>query len=136
MVCVYCTGETQVTNSRHQKRNNQVWRRRKCIACQAIFTTLEGVDLSTTLRVEKSDGLRPFVTDLLFVEVLFALSDRKNAYIDAREVTNTIIQALLGSASAPVFLAKEISLATASVLKRLDTRAWHRYAADHPSVTA
>ena len=111
-----------------------MWRRRKCLSCQAVFTTLEGVNLSTTLRVEKDDSLEPFLTDLLFVEILFALSDRKNAYIDAREVTNTIIQTLLALPSAPVFLSTEISQTTATVLKRFDGRAWHRYTADHPSL--
>ena len=135
MECVYCLGKTQVVNSRHQKRNNQVWRRRQCLACRAIFTSLESVDLASALRIEQNGVLRPFLTDLLFTEVLFALADRKNLYIDAREVTNTIIQALLGLPGAPVYLPRQISQATADVLKRLDKRAWHRYAGEHPSVT-
>lgn len=136
MVCIYCGNDTQVTNSRHQKRNNQVWRRRKCTVCQAVFTSLEVADLTSGLRVEQNGSLRPFLTDYLFTEVLFAMQDRKNLYIDAREVTNTVIQQLLQSPSSPIFTPQEISRHTAEVLKRFDNRAWHRYAAEHTSVTS
>lgn len=136
MVCIYCGNETQVVNSRHQKRNNQVWRRRRCLSCSSVFTSLESIDLSTALRVERSDGLRPFLTDLLFSDVLIALQDREDRYIDAREVTNTIIQNLLRLPTSPVFAPSQISQTTAEVLKRLDRRAWHRFSAEHPSVTS
>jgi len=134
MVCLYCRGETQVVNSRPQKRNNQVWRRRRCLSCGSVFTSTESFDLSSSLRVEHNDSLRPFLTDLLFTEVLFALQDRKNPYIDAREVTNTVIQNLLGQPTTPIYKPPQISQAVSKVLQRLDKRAWHRYAAEHPSV--
>lgn len=134
MVCVYCGNETQVTNSRHQKRNNQVWRRRRCLKCRAVFTTIESTDYANALRVQDGSDFKPFLADLLYTEVLLALSDRKQAYIDAREVTATIIKALLQHKSSPLFSANEISQVTAGVLKRFDKQAWHRYAAEHPSV--
>src|SRR3954470_4361969 len=112
MVCIYCGNDTQVINSRLQKRNNQIWRRRKCTVCQAVFTSLEGADLTSGLRVEQNGALRPFLTDYLFTEVLFAIQDQKNLYIDAREVTNTVIQQLLKSPSSPIFTPKEISKTT------------------------
>jgi transcriptional repressor NrdR len=134
MVCIYCTGETQVFNSRPQKRSNQIWRRRRCLTCQATFTSLEGVDYTNVIRVDEDGAFKPFLTDLLYTEVLLALSDRKNAYIDAREITSTIIKSLMQLPSHPLFKASDISRATAKVLERFDKRAWHRYAAEHPSV--
>jgi len=135
MVCVFCGNETQVTNSRHQRRNNNVWRRRRCGACHSVFTTIESVDYASALRVNVNGDFKPFLSDLLYTEVLLTLSHRKMAYMDAREVTNTIIKNLLGLPSHPLFLPTDISRVTAQVLQKFDKRAWHRYAAEHPSVS-
>jgi transcriptional regulator NrdR family protein len=136
MVCIYCTSETEVFNSRPQKRSNQTWRRRRCLRCQAAFTTLESVDYTNVLRVQAQGVYRPFLSDLLYTEVLLALSDRKNAYMEARELTNTIIKNLMQLPSHPLFRPSDISLAAATVLERFDKRAWHRFAAEHPSVAS
>ena len=130
MVCIYCGGKTAIKNSRFQKRNNQKWRRRQCLKCNALFTTHEAVDLSSSLLV----GSKPFLQDMLFTEVLLALQDTPNNYIAAREVTNTVIQQLLRQSNKPAFEPKQISLATSKVLKRFNKRAWLRYIAEHPSV--
>lgn len=134
MVCVYCGGKTKVTNSRHQKRNNQVWRRRQCLKCKSIFTTNESIDTSSALFVDKDGYLEPFLDDLLFMEILLALQDRKEAYTASREVTNTVTAKLLKLPEKPVFLPTTISKTTSEVLKRFDQRAYLRYTAEHPSI--
>lgn len=134
MVCLYCGQDTFVTNSRLQKRSNQVWRRRQCKACRAIFTTLEAVDLPSTLIVDSRGRSEPFLPDKLYTEVLLALQDRKDCYQDAREVTNTVIKQLLKLPNKPLFRPEQITKATADVLKRLDRRAYLRFAAEHPSL--
>jgi transcriptional repressor NrdR len=134
MQCVYCGHETKVTNSRQQKRNNQVWRRRKCVVCKAVFTTHEAVDLPSALLVQSGTSAKPFLPDLLFTEVLLALQDRKNCYIDAREATNTVINQLLKMPGKPLFTPQQISQAASRVLGRLDKRAQLRFIAEHPSL--
>jgi transcriptional repressor NrdR len=134
MNCIYCGNDTQVTNSRLQKRSNQVWRRRQCKTCGAVFTTHEAIDLSQTLLVGSGASMGPFLPDLLFTDVLLALQDRKDAYVAAREVVSTTVQNLLKSSQSPSFTPKKISEATAKVLKRLDKRAYLRYTAEHPSL--
>jgi transcriptional repressor NrdR len=134
MVCVYCGNETKVTNSRLQKRNNQVWRRRQCEACEAVFTTHEAVDLTNALLVESGGSTRPFLPDRLFTDVLAALKDRQDRFVAAREITSTVIQKLLKNAENASFSPKIISKATADVLKRFDKQSWLRYVADHPSL--
>jgi transcriptional repressor NrdR len=134
MVCVYCGNETRVTNSRLQKRNNQVWRRRQCEACKAVFTTHEIVDLSNALLVDSGVSTSPFLPDRLFSDVLAALKDYKHRYIAAREITSTVIQKLLKRPQNALFSASDISKTTAEVLKRFDKRAYLRYVADHPSL--
>lgn len=136
MVCTYCGHETKVTNSRLQKRSNQVWRRRQCKACNAIFTTLEAVDLPKTLIVDSRGRSEPFLPDKLYAEVLLALQDRKDAYEAAREVTNTVISELLKLPGHPVFEPQQISQETAKVLKRFDRRCWLRFVSEHPSIQA
>lgn len=135
MVCIYCGGKTGVVNSRAQKRNNQVWRRRRCVACGAVFTSHETIDLSSALVVD-SGRPTPFISDMLFTEVLLALQDRQDCYLAAREVTSTVIRELLKLPEKPRIDSKQISQATAQVLKHLDKRAHLRYLAEHPSLTS
>ena len=134
MVCIYCGAETKVSNSRLQKRNNQVWRRRECLKCKAIFTTHEGIDMSSTLLVDKAGQAEPFLSDLLFSEVLLALKHRKDRYTAAREVTSTVVAELLEEPDKPLFKPAQISLTAARVLARLDEQAWLRFTAEHPSL--
>lgn len=134
VVCVYCGNKTHVTNSRLQKRSNQVWRRRQCQACRAVFTTLEAVDLPKTLIVDSKGRSEPFLPDKLYTEVLLALQDHKDCYEAAREVTNTVIKELLKLPAKPLFRPEQISRVAGDVLARLDRRAYLRYAAEHPSL--
>lgn len=134
MICAYCGGKTKVTNSRRQRRSNQVWRRRQCTACGAIFTTHEAIDLAQALIVDSGASTKPFLPDLLYTDILLALQDRKDCYVAAREITYTVIQKLLKSSQkaslSPVFISKT----TAEVLKRFNKRAWLRYSSEHPSL--
>jgi transcriptional repressor NrdR len=134
MVCIYCGGDTKVTNSRLQRRNNQVWRRRECLACQSVFTTHEAVELESTLSVEQNGQLKPFMPDLLLKELITALSHRKDVYTASREVLGTIVRQLLTLPQKPRYNRQDISMAAAKVLKRFDRQAYLRYVADHPSL--
>jgi transcriptional repressor NrdR len=134
MVCVYCGGETKVSNSRLQKRSNQVWRRRQCLVCGSVFTTHEVLELESALSVDKGGQLEAFMPDLLLKELHSALRDRKDVYAASREVLATIIQTLLRLPQKPVFKPADISKTTAEVLKRFDKSAYLRYVADHPSL--
>ena len=133
MVCIYCGADTKVSNSRLQKRNNQIWRRRQCLGCQAIFTSHEAIDLSSGLLVGL-EAPKAFNEDLLYSDLLMALKDRKDAYTAAREACYTVIQQLLKLPQKPQFTTTDISRVCAVVLKRLDQPAYHRFYADHPSL--
>ena len=134
MVCPYCHHDTSVENSRLQKRSNQVWRRRQCKACRAVFTTHEAIELSSTLLIQKNGSTSPFLPDLLFTDILLALQDRKDVYLAGREVSATITAKLLKLSSSPVFDSTDISKTSAQVLKRFDKRAYLRYISEHPSL--
>ena len=134
MRCLYCSADTEVTNSRLQRRNNNVWRRRQCKACRAVFTTHEAIDLSSTLLVQNRGSETPFLADLLFTDILMAMGDREDCYAAAREATHTVIRKLLKLPDKPLFEAKTISRAAAGVLLKLDKRAYLRYVSEHPSL--
>ena len=134
MVCIYCNAETKVTNSRHQKRSNQVWRRRKCKRCLTVFTTHEAIELSGALLVNNG-SLSPFQPNLLLIELLEALKHHDSQQLAAQELSHTIIGKLLKKRQ-KVISTSQISRETAAVLKKFDRRAWLRYCADHPSATS
>lgn len=134
MICLYCNGETKVVNSRLQRRNNQVWRRRQCLSCQSVFTTHEAVELQSALSVSK-DGLnRPFLPALLQNDLSEAMKHRKDAYTASGELLGTIVRKLLTLPGKPQYSPSDISKVTAEVLKRFDRQAYLRYLADHPSL--
>jgi transcriptional regulator NrdR family protein len=134
MVCLYCGSQTKVTNSRLQKRSNQVWRRRECLVCHAVFTTHEAIELESTLSVSQNGQFSPFMPDLLLKELTEAMQDRKDVHTASREVLATVVAKLLALPQKPTFDPHDISKTTSVVLKRFDKQAHLRYVADHPSL--
>jgi transcriptional regulator NrdR family protein len=133
MVCLYCGGKTSVINSRLQKRQNQTWRRRECLACHAVFTTEETVDLYASVRVRLPDGtLQPFNRDKLFSSIMRACGHRREAISDAGALTATTIAAVLKAAHSAVIEAAVIAHAAYQALHQFDKAAAVQYRAYHP----
>lgn len=132
MVCIYCQSDTQVVNSRHQKRQNQVWRRRKCIHCQAVFTTLEAVDFSQAVTVVRNQTYEPFSRDTLLLSVYDSLKHRKTASSDATALVTTIIGQLVAFIETAQLTREQIVAVTSEVLERFDGVAATHYRAFHP----
>lgn len=139
MVCLYCGSSTAVTNSRHSKRNNTTWRRRRCKRCDAVFTTNEYIDLSSTLIVSHSGNIQPFVREKLFISIFTSCGHRASALADAIELTNTVIQKLTAqtAGSKPsdgnIHRSTIIKL-THQVLLSFDAAAASHYAAYHKNI--
>lgn len=134
MKCIYCGSDTHVTNSRHQKRLNQVWRRRKCLNCAAIFSTAEGTNTSQALSVNKKNGLEPFSRDTLFISVYDSLRHRKTVLDDATALTSTIISTITPLADNASIDRDVIVTVTTTVLQRFDKPAASHYQAFHPVI--
>lgn len=131
MVCIYCGSSTQVTNSRHTGRNNQVWRRRRCKACQAVFTTHEATDLDNSLVVRKNGHLEAFHKNKLLISIYESCRHRETALSDAESLIDTVIQKLMRNkpveeATIPL---ESITKTTRDVLRRFDTVAATYYGA-------
>lgn len=134
MVCIYCSGNTSVVNSRPQKRSNNIWRRRSCSKCAAIFTTIESPDTSSSIIVKHADGsVTPFLRDKLFMSILKSLPEN-DQYESAAELSTTIIASLVGQPEKlkPINVA-DIIKTSQTVLRRYNKTAYLRYSAEYAS---
>jgi transcriptional repressor NrdR len=133
MVCIYCGSQTQVSNSRHKRRTNEVWRRRTCQNCQAVFTTLETPTLEQSVSViGKSGRLEPFERDKLYLSIVSACGHRKHPSKDATGLTATVISQLLPQIKQASLSKSQIIEVTSKVLGRFDKSASSAYQAYHP----
>ena len=134
MLCPYCNGKTEVVNSRHKHSTNQVWRRRSCRECLAVFTSFEVADLKNTLAIENKGSLSPFDADRLFISIYNCMRHRKVAHQDARALYETILNKLLTTSNDATISRDTVVNTSISVLRRFDQAASVQYAAYHPTV--
>ena len=132
MVCIYCGSTTQVKNSRTSAKYNTVWRRRACLACSSIFTTLEETDLGGSFVVKNSGGkLHPFNRDKLFIDIYESCRHRPTATEDASSLIKIITSLLLKDTQDGVISSSDIVKAASLTLKRFDSAAAVIYEAYH-----
>jgi len=77
MICIKCSTETRVINSRSYKKTPGVWRRRSCPSCGAVFTTSEVVADDGYLFLVRSEGrakAQPFSLARLMMSMAPALA--------------------------------------------------------------
>ena len=122
MVCIYCFHDSKVINSRLQKRANSVWRRRQCLACHAIWTTVERTEARLAYRVTKGSEMHDFIPEQLLISLYVALRHRKTAVSDAGALYVTVFQ-LIQKNQQSVVSTFEIKKAAYTVLKRFDKTA-------------
>lgn len=135
MVCLHCGGETSVTNSRPQQRSNQVWRRRQCGKCGAIFTTTETARYGGSWAVRgKSGRLSPFSRDKLFLSLYKSCEHRKTVLNDADALADTVIKKLAGLVSDGTVESAAIAQVVQVALNRFDKAASSHYRAFHKAV--
>lgn len=132
MVCIYCSGETKVTNSRLQKRANQIWRRRQCLECGALFSTEEQAITDTSILFIKIRHSEPFQREKLLLSVYEALRHRKTAISDATALCETIWSQLYIRITDAKLARDDVVRVTHEVLKRFDKAAATAYLAFHP----
>ncbi len=135
MVCIHCGSGTKVTNSRLQIRSNQVWRRRSCSACGAIFTTEEATKYSDNWIVTNSrtQSKSAFSRDKLFLSIYKSCQHRKNALNDASYLTANVTSRLLETIKDSALDNKLIGQIVQVALSRFDKAASVHYEAFHDS---
>lgn len=132
MVCIYCGGTTQVANSRLQKRNNSVWRRRTCTQCTQVFTTIEQADLATSIRIVDVDGLKPYNRDQLLMDVYEACKHRIKPVEDTQALVLTITSDIVRAVDKRGTINQDkVSEIIRTILQRFDPVAATVYTAYH-----
>lgn len=131
MECIYCSGKTQVVNSRPQKKQAHVWRRRRCLSCEAIFTTGESPDLLKSLVVDDGTRFAPFDRDKLLISLYLVCGHRTDPVESAAGLTDTTVSKLLVKAESGKLTRNQIIKTASTVLKRFDSAAAVQYAAYH-----
>jgi len=132
MVCIYCGAATRVTNSRHRKQTAQVWRRRVCTSCGAVFTSIEAVDYPKSLALEMPDqSLRPFIKEKLFLSIHKCCEHRKSAVDDAAALTDTIIAKIVRTGTQSVIPAHQVAKLVHDTLSNFDAASAVQFAAYH-----
>ena len=133
MVCLYCSGETKVVNSRLQKRTNHVWRRRNCVKCGAIFSSIEHGVYDKAFLVKCSESyIIPFSRDKLFLSIYDACRHKNDACMIAGALTDTVMSELFSRhTTKSVILREEIIEKATTVLKHFDIVALTHYTAFH-----
>lgn len=134
MICIKCSNETKVTNSRPHKKTPTVWRRRECKACGAVFTTSEAVaDNSYSFRVKSpSAGLTTFSLPRLMLSIVRALSylDADSVADDSYWLAQTVAQAIQATATDVVSVAS-LTEQVHETLSNFDATAGLQYGAHH-----
>lgn len=134
MVCIYCASDTQVTNSRLQKRSNTVWRRRRCKQCGSIITTEEAPKLESSLVVQHPNGtITPFLYEKLLISLYKSLAHRPTAAADSADLIKTVLANIHKNnrQKASIELEELVSVAR-DTLDRFDPAAGSHYQAYHP----
>jgi transcriptional repressor NrdR len=132
MNCPYCRKQvTAVTNSRATKEDSQIWRRRKCLNCNQIFTTHEVVDLLHIVVVKKSGETVMFSRMKLFSGILYAsmASEIRNREIHIDSITRLIENEILHLKKKKV-TTHEIADITLKHLKKKQTATFMRFLID------
>jgi transcriptional repressor NrdR len=137
MFCINCFHpSTQIANSRPNKKQPSVWRRRKCPKCETVFTTYERPSLADNRTVQRPDGSdEVFNLGKLIVSISksFAHLPKEAAY-NSLWLAQTVEDTL--SSQRQTITPGDIEAVTHDTLHRFDELAAVQYAAQHHMITA
>ena len=137
MFCINCFNpSTSVTNSRPNKKQPQVWRRRSCSHCSAVFTTYERPSLADNKEVTLPDGSTDtFNLGKLLLSIAKAFTHSPNdAQYNALWLAQTVEDTL--STERQTLTPEDIEATTHQVLKQFDELAAIQYAAQHQLISS
>lgn len=132
MICIFCSSETKVSNSRSKAKAASTWRRRQCLNCGSIFSTTERPNFATSIKVRSGSGkFKPFSEDKLFISIYECLSHRKDSLAASKSLLNTILEKTVPAPESEV-TTEQIAKQAYTILKRYDKPSALIYKARHP----
>ncbi|MDN5275323.1 MAG: hypothetical protein JWP06_1224 [Candidatus Saccharibacteria bacterium] len=132
MFCINCFHtNTKVANSRPNKKQPSIWRRRQCTHCGTIFTTYERPSLADNKPVVLPSGKADtFNLGKLILSISKAFTHAPHeAEYNALWLAQTVEDTL--STEQEIVTPEDIEATTHAVLKRFDELAAIQYAAQH-----
>jgi transcriptional repressor NrdR len=137
MFCINCFHEdTRVNNSRSNKKQPTVWRRRRCPRCGTIFTTYERPSLAHNKQVDLTGGKNtPFNLGKLIQSIAKAFPHNRH---DAEYSTLWLAMSVEDTLSTQreTITPADIAAITHDVLRRYDELAAVQYAARHQLIVS
>ena len=137
MFCINCFhSSTAVSNSRPNKKQPQVWRRRTCKKCQTTFTTYERPSLADNMPISLTDGTTDtFNLGKLILSIAKAFTHSPNdAQYSSLWLAQTVEDTL--STERKSLTIEDIEATTHQVLKKFDELAAVQYAAQHQLISS
>lgn len=137
MFCINCFHKnTAVANSRPNKKQPQVWRRRTCSNCQTTFTTYERPSLADNKPISlQSGGSDVFNLGKLILSIAQAFSHSPDdAQYNALWLAQTVEDTL--STERQIITPEDIAATTHQVLRKFDELAAIQYAAQHKLISS
>ena len=129
MLCIYCSNETKVGNSRPTNQGKAVWRRRVCKTCKAAYTTIESPDLAQSIVVSKKSGNNePFFETKLLLSITKAAGKHSN-HVDIAQLARTITSKAIAASKDGRIDTKTLNDITSETLKNYDIKMNDRYSA-------
>jgi transcriptional regulator NrdR family protein len=142
MVCIYCSKDTKVVNSRLRIKDNEIWRRRKCTGCGVVFSSTEKIDLFSSIKIIKRSGkLQDFSEPKIIVSIYRSIDHLPNAPSLAGHLTKTALQKILYKNIEPRTLGQKIDsthieACVFSVLQKFDSAGAIKYRAYKNNLSA
>ncbi len=137
MVCPFCLHKkTEVYNTRKSTKLNQLWRRRRCLACKRQFTTYESIGIEHIISVTTNGrGALPFSKAKLTLDLLKACDHRHDdaAYWLAETIAQKLIT--LARAKNGLVTLADITEICLKTLKLFDATAFVKYLSYHTPTT-
>lgn len=137
MFCINCFHKnTSVTNSRPNKKQPQVWRRRACSNCHSTFTTYERPSLADNKPITLPNGSTDtFNLGKLILSISKAFTHSpSDAQYNALWLAQTVEDTL--STERQTITPEDIAATTHQVLKKFDELAAVQYAAQHQLISS
>jgi transcriptional repressor NrdR len=126
MKCIFCDGETKVTDKRDG--NGETRRRRECLKCKKRFTTYERVEDPNFIVIKKDKSREPFSREKLRSGIERACEKRPIETEEIDRVVSEIERRLRNKIKGKEVESRIIGEEVMKQLKKLDKVAYIRFA--------
>lgn len=126
MNCIFCGGETKVTDKRDSEGETR--RRRECLKCKKRFTTYERAEELNIIVIKKDGRREPFSRDKLKAGIMRACEKRPVETEKIDKTLNEIEMKIREKIKGKEVSSKEIGEFVMKALKKLDKVAYIRFA--------